>query len=678
MSARRTALPSWHRWSLWAALVLLLACMLATLVWLAGRHEAGQIQERLGRDAATAIADIRFALARNQQSLAVLGTGAAPNAAWQEQTAALLQAQRELVRIEWRGADLHSLAQAQSPYHPIDWSAATREDPHGSAAMACANARRLATPAYAGSYFQPYSDGLGAELLELCLPLAAANGRMEGFIVATYALQDLLSATTSHNLAGNQEVSFTDPDGTRLALIGATQRSARLFTTQQLLNLNGTALVLRMDGWHSEPHLFPSLVTALVAAMAVALAGVVAMLVRDNRRRLHAERELGEALAFRQAMEESLVAGLRARDLGGRVTYVNQAFCAMVGFSAQELLGRGMPAPYWPPELAAMYQQSLHRRSPQTAHEGLEAQYQRKDGTRLDVLIFETPLLDAQGQHQGWMSAVLDVSEQRRVEAQSRAAQERLEATAHLATVGEMASLLSHEINQPLAAISSYATGALNLLAPGGASDAGDAGTRSAPREDLRSAVQHIADQAARAGRVVQGVHNLVRRRGQAREPVAAEALLGAVLPLIHLQARANGVRLVSSVEPGLPPALCERTMVEQVLLNLARNAIQAMEDTPPDTRVLELQVRAALPGAQGAWLEFVVVDGGKGIAPEVAAQLFTPFFTTRAQGTGLGLNLCRTVVEQHGGVIRFAANAPRGMVFLFTLPAGQSRNLPE
>ena len=278
MSARRTALPSWHRWSLWAALVLLLACMLATLVWLAGRHEAGQIQERLGRDAATAITDIRFALARDQQSLAVLGSGAAPNAAWQEQASALLQAQRALVRIEWRDADLHITAQAQSPYHPIDWNAAIRADPHGSAAMACANARRLTAPAYAGSYFQPYSDGLGAELLELCLPLAA-NGRMEGFIVATYALQDLLSTTTSHNLAGNQEVSFTDPDGTRLALIGATQRGPRLFTTQQLLNLNGTALVLRLDGWHSEPHLFPSLVTALVAAMALALAGVVAMLV---------------------------------------------------------------------------------------------------------------------------------------------------------------------------------------------------------------------------------------------------------------------------------------------------------------------------------------------------------------------------------------------------------------
>ena len=233
MNARRTALPSWHRWSLWAALVVLLACMLATLVWLAGRHEAGQIQERLGRDAATAIADIRFALARDQQSLAVLGSGAAPNAAWQEQASALLQAQRALVRIEWRDADLHITAQAQTPYHPIDWNAAIRADPHDSAAMACANARRLTAPAYAGSYFQPYSDGLGAELLELCLPLAA-NGRMEGFIVATYALQDLLSTTTSHNLAGNQEVSFTDPDGTRLALIGATQRGARLFTTQQL------------------------------------------------------------------------------------------------------------------------------------------------------------------------------------------------------------------------------------------------------------------------------------------------------------------------------------------------------------------------------------------------------------------------------------------------------------
>ena len=177
-----------------------------------------------------------------------------------------------------------------------------------------------------------------------------------------------------------------------------------------------------------------------------------------------------DALAFRKAMEDSLVTGLRARDLQGRTTYVNPAFCEMVGFTAEELVGTSLPAPYWPPELAGEYQKRQEiRLAGQLAppREGFESVFMRKDGSRFTVLIIEAPLINAQGVQTGWMSAFLDISEQRRVEELSRASQERLQATARLATVGEMASLLSHELNQPLAAISSYATGSMNLLNAG-------------------------------------------------------------------------------------------------------------------------------------------------------------------------------------------------------------------
>ena len=668
-ASSRWSWRSWRRWFLWGLLVLLLAWMLATLVWLAARHESNEIQTSLEREAASAISDLRYALDRNQQSLEVLGMGAAPLALWQNQATVLLRGSRSLVRIEARDSQMGLLAQAQSPYHPIDWEPSARLDPHGAMAQACANARRQGMPAYGGSYFQPYSSGQGAELLELCLPQVVA-GQVQGFTVATYALQDMLADTVSHSLAGNQEVSFTDPDGTRLAVVGAAKRGARLFSTQQLLTLSGASLVLRMDSWQSAPQLFPNLLTALVAAMGLALSAVVLLLVRDNRRRLRAEQGLGEALAFRQAMEDSLVAGLRARDLQGRTTYVNQAFCAMVGYSAQELIGHDGPAPYWPQEQAQRYyrrlQEPLRARSLQEAREGFSAQYQHRDGRRLEVLIFETPLRNAQGQQQGWMSAILDVSEQRQMQEQSRAAQERMQAQAHLATLGEMASLLSHELNQPLAVIASYATGSLNLLAHEPPPD--DCTALRQQLQDLHGAMQRIADQASRAGRVMLGVRNLVRQRGQARERVSAADLLGVVLPLIHLQARAGEVHLVSSVAPGLAPVLCQRTMVEQVLLNLARNAIQAMESVPAAQRQLQIQVRA-MPRED--MLEFAVCDSGPGIAPEVAAQLFTPFFTTRAQGMGLGLNLCRTVVEQHGGTIAFTARQPQGSIFTFTLPTG-------
>jgi FixJ family two-component response regulator len=201
--------------------------------------------------------------------------------------------------------------------------------------------------------------------------------------------------------------------------------------------------------------------------------------------------------------------------------------------------------------------------------EGFESVFMRKDGTRFPVLIIEAPLINAHGLQTGWMSAVLDISEQRRVEELSRASQERLQATARLATVGEMASLLSHELNQPLAAIASYATGSINLL-------------RESPMHaaaDLQVAMGRIAEQAERAGRVIKSVHDFVRRRDQAREAVPPHDLFDAILPLVNLQARKLGVRVESRIAEPLPLVLCDRTMVEQVLLNLARNAMQAMDE---------------------------------------------------------------------------------------------------
>ena len=671
---------AWRRWSLWTALVLLVVSMLITLVWLAGRYEASQVQNRLERDTAEAVADIRAALARNLQSLQALNAGGIRHPDWEAEATELLRAHRELVRIEWRDNALRPRAHVQSPYRPIDWAADTRDGPHTDAALACANARRLNGPAYSGSYFQPHSDGLGSEMMELCLPLTT-GGRTEGFIVATYALQNILVDLVSHNLTRSQEVSFTEPDGTRLALVGAARRGSRMFTAQQLLDMPGSTLVLRMDSWHSAPSVFPNVLTALVTAMSIALVTVMVVLVRDNRRRLRAERDLGDALAFRKAMEDSLVTGLRARDLQGHITYVNPAFCEMVGFTAQELLGHGSPAPYWPPEMADEYRQRqqlrLSGQAPSSPREGSESVFMRKDGTRFPVLIFEAPLINAQGLHTGWMSASLDISEQRRIEELSRASQERLQATARLATVGEMASLLSHELTQPLAAISSYATGSLNMLAPAEGAPEPDGAMVRAQLRDLQTAMQRIAFQAERAGRVIKSVRDFVRRRDQSHESVTAEELLEAVLPLIRLQARKSGVRIVTHVDPDLPPALCDRTMVEQVLLNLARNAMQAMDDPAVPRRVLELRARRAASNAHSTWLEFAVADCGSGIAPEVAPQLFAPFFTTRAEGMGLGLSLCRTVVEQHGGFLGFAPNEPRGTVFTFTLPAGQPAKIP-
>ncbi|MDD2546047.1 MAG: PAS domain S-box protein [Burkholderiaceae bacterium] len=655
---------AWRRWSLWTLLVVLVVSMLVTLVWLAGRYEASQVQSQLERDTADAVSDIRNALTRNLQSLQALNAGDPGAPVWEVNATELLRQQREMARVEWRDLSMQLRAYVQTPYRQVHWDPASRQDPHSDVALACANARRISGASYSGSYYKPQGSGAGSEMMELCLPLTA-NGRATGFLVVTYALQDMLVDLVGHGLTRSQEASFTETDGTRLAVLGSARRGVRLFTAQHLLDLPGLTLVLRMDNWHSAPSLFPNVLTALVTAMSVALVTVMVVLVRDNRRRLRAEHDLGDALAFRKAMEDSLVTGLRARDLQGRITYVNPAFCEMVGFSAQELLGLSEGAPYWPPELADEYRQRQATRfaGHMPPREGFESVFMRKDGTRFPVLIIEAPLINALGQHTGWMSAFLDISEQRRVEELSRASQERLQATARLATVGEMASLLSHELNQPLAAISSFATGSLNLIdAPGSESPT----TRL---QDVRMAMQHIARQAERAGRVIKSVHDFVRRRDQVREAVPPQELLDAILPLVNLQARKHGVRVEIRVEADVPPVLCDRTMLEQVLLNLARNAIQAMDDPALLPRTLDIHVGLDTGLGPGSWIAFAVADCGSGIGEDVAQRLFTPFFTTRVEGMGLGLSLCRTVVEQHGGVLGYAARLPRGTVFTFKLP---------
>jgi two-component system sensor histidine kinase DctS len=343
----------------------------------------------------------------------------------------------------------------------------------------------------------------------------------------------------------------------------------------------------------------------------------------------------------------------------------------MVGFGPDELVDRN-PPPYWPPEQLPEYQQRQDTRLASTpgkhSREAFETTFVRKSGERFPAMVFEAPLLDSAARHTGWMSAVLDLSAQRRVEELARQQQERLQATARLATAGEMASLLSHELNQPLSAIAAYATGSLNMM------DAQADGAAPEPElwPMLHEAARRIAEQAERAGRVIKSVHDFVRRREHAREAVAADLLIDAVLPLVRLQARKSDTRIELELDAPAPKVVCDRAMVEQVLLNLTRNGIQAMQGgaSAPEP-VLTLRVRQTHP----QWVQVSISDRGPGVGPEVERQLFTPFFTTRSDGMGLGLSVCRTIVEQHGGALDFAnlrdANgAVCGAEFRFTLPA--------
>jgi len=684
---------------LWVALVALLLVAQSLLVALTWRYEEARAQERTDDAAAAALGEIRR---RTQQvlqdlqalqPLQVVGMATAP---WQTEAQSLMRRHHEVGRVEARDREMRIIEAADSPFSAPLFSRWPRAETAVDTELACRSAQRTMSPSFARSQFVPLPGGLGAEVVDVCLPVQQA-GRWTGFTVASVVLPLLLEEVRLPGVAHSHEISFIEPDGTRLARAG-TVRGAGVFVADRLVDLPGAALQVRVDAVERRPSLIPNLATALVLGLSMGLFAVVLLLVRDGRLRARAEHALAEALAFRKAMEDSLLTGLRARDRAGHIVYVNPAFCNMVGFAADELMRAGVP-PYWPPDQVPRYQQRQAERlgagsaselSPgvpaaQTSREGYETEFQRKSGERFPVMVYEAPLVDGSGRHTGWMSAVLDLSAQRRAEDLSRQQQERLQATARLASVGEMASLLSHELNQPLSAIASYATGSLNLMAPPESSAAGSATALLAAQppaladaellDMLRHALVRIAEQAERAGRVIKSVHDFVRRRHQAHEVISADVLVDSVLPLVRLQARKCGARIALDIVQPTPRVRVDRTMVEQVLLNLARNGLQAMEvDTPLDQRLLTLRVRLL----QGKWVEFGVVDAGPGIVDAVAQQLFTPFFTTKVEGMGLGLSLCRTVVEQHGGAIDFGNRPPRpgqtagghgGTEFRFTLP---------
>ena len=668
-AALRTA-RRWRRALLWAALVGLLVVAQTLLIALTARHERNRLQEQTDGSAVASAGDVKQVFARDLQGLQALLWREPTPQQWARDAAVLLRDHPEMLRVEVRTPQQGILQALDTPYRRGPFSTIAREDIDLETEVACNAATRLNGAVWSHSYFVPQGDGVGAEVVDVCLPMSL-QGQRTGYMAASVDLRAVLDTGVATDILRQYELSFVEGDGTRLARAGVP-RGAGVYVSERLVDLQGVTLALKVDNSRGEPGLIPNVATALVIGLSFMLAGLVFLLVRDVRRRAQAESRLAQELTLRRAMENSLVTGLRARDLQGRITYVNPAFCDMVGFAPADLLGQDVP-PYWPPEFRNEYRARQARRHAGNAppREGFESIFVNAGGERFPVMVYEAPLIGVDGQQTGWMSAVLDLSAQRRVEELSRQQQERLQATARLATVGEMASLLGHELNQPLAAIASFATGSLNLIgADGHAPDA-----QMLPM--LREAIARIAEQAERAGRVIKSVHDFVRRREQHREAISVDQLVEAVMPLVRLQARKSSTRVDLDLPKPSPRVACDRTMVEQVLLNLTRNAMQAMEGLDAAERLLTLRVRVH-GDASLERVSFSVIDRGPGISDTVAAQLFTPFFTTRSEGMGLGLSLCRTVAEQHGGALEYENvrdldGRTLGAEFRFSLPTPRS-----
>lgn len=252
------------------------------------------------------------------------------------------------------------------------------------------------------------------------------------------------------------------------------------------------------------------------------------------------------------------------------------------------------------------------------------------------------------------VQVITDISEKKRATALKQQHQDMLHQTARLAALAEIASSLAHEVNQPLMAIASYNDACLRLLA--------------APvieKKELVTALQRSREQASRAGKIISRVRDFIRSRRPSPTHFDINALIRESLELLETQLEDSAVTSELSLSDAPLITHADQTLLLQVIVNLVQNAIDAMEESAPSFRRLGVSSARAADGA----IVVSVSDQGAGIPEAIAVRLYTPLFTTKSQGLGLGLSICRSVVEAHGGRIWHSANPVRGCTFHFTLP---------
>ncbi|MFG6433725.1 sensor histidine kinase [Roseateles sp. LYH14W] len=510
----------------------------------------------------------------------------------------------------------------------------------------------------AGSAATRYEDGLS---LHLTAPVAP-----DGVLVVRYAPALLLKRGVPWWLARKYDVQLVDsadqviasttdsplraaPGGPsyRVALTGPLRASP---LAESMLTDAALELTLR----DASVHGVGPLAWVLAAGFLPLIAAASWLIRRQMRHVQRAESAWRTEAAWRRAMEDSALVALRARDFDGRLLYVNRTFCDMVGLPAEALVGLLPPMPYWPPDaLDELTERNRRNLAGQAPREGFEARWQHASGRAVDVVVFESPLVDAAGRQIGWMGSIVDVTERKRLEERERREVETLAHNARLTMLGEVASTLAHELNQPLTAIASYNAGITNSLAKLGVQD-----------ELVLGALQRLGQQAQHAGRIVARIREFLTRREPRHERCDLNEVISAALDLLRRDLQRRGITLDLHLAASVPAVLADAVLIEQVVINLVRNAADALQANNESGARIAVSSHVA-----GDFVRVDVRDNGPGLQGRRVEQLCAPFYSTKAEGMGMGLAICRSIIEAHQGVLDADEATGGGALFSFSLP---------
>ncbi|MDQ6685148.1 MAG: PAS domain S-box protein, partial [Pseudomonadota bacterium] len=648
------------------------------------------------------------------------------------------------------------------------------------------------------AYSKPFPDSFGNTVFQEHIPLFDRSG-FRGALVAEYSIERLMRYQVPEEIARKHAVSIVDAHGQTLASTVLSNTGQHVSSKPQLtfdlpVAPADNGLVLRSQGYRTSIGLLGNMLFWMVMLLSALTVWMLLGTWRHMRRRLQMQAALVSETNFRRAMENSMLTGMRAMDLEGRVSYVNPAFCAMTGFAEAELIGLRPPFPYWPhdrrDENARLLTQELEGKSPVG---GIEVKVMRKDGSIFDARMYVSPLIDPKGHQTGWMTSMTniteakrirdqlsasherfttvlegldtavsvlsmqsgellfanrsyrlwfgadakghgllaggeagplpggeaddavdglgglptqelttagsdsrevyveslgkwfdvrarylqwtdgrltqmviatDISERRRAEAVAASQAEKAQVTSRLVTMGEMASSVAHELNQPLTAITNYCNGIVTRVE-----------NNAIDKPDLIAALQKTSRQAERTGQIIHRIRAFVKRSEPQRVKAEAQAIVDDAVDLAGIELRRRNVAISTYVAPHLPPLMVDPILIEQVVLNLLKNAAEAIDNAKlllPRRRI-ELRVVPRRSVEEGEVVEFTVTDKGPGLKDEVIARMYEAFFSTKVDGLGIGLSLCRTIIESHRGRIKahnlYNGDVAEGCCFSFSLP---------